>query len=209
MDFPGYGIGGLAVGEAKHLTWSMLETVTEILPANKPRYLMGVGAPEDLLDGVARGVDMFDCVLPTRIARNGALFTRAGRLNIRNTANTRDARPIEDGCECYTCQHFSRAYLRHLFKAEEILGLRLDDHSQPALPAQPHAPGPPIDPGRRLPGVPAGVHGLGTASPTRRSRPRTRRAGSPAPGSAQSTCAWEDTSRQPGQVQHSGKSSLP
>jgi queuine tRNA-ribosyltransferase len=125
MDFPGYGIGGLAVGEAKPLTWTMLETVTAILPSDKPRYLMGVGAPEDLLDGVARGVDMFDCVLPTRIARNGALFTRTGRLNIRNTACTRDARPIEDGCQCYTCRHFSRAYLRHLFKAEEILGLRL------------------------------------------------------------------------------------
>ena len=125
MDFPGYGIGGLSVCEAKPITWAMLETVMEILPANKPRYLMGVGAPEDLLDGVARGVDMLDCVLPTRIARNGALFTRAGRLNIRNTANTRDARPIEDGCACYTCQHFSRAYLRHLFTAEEILGLRL------------------------------------------------------------------------------------
>jgi queuine tRNA-ribosyltransferase len=125
MDFPGYGIGGLAVGEAKPLTWAMLETVTEILPDGKPRYLMGVGAPEDLLDGVARGVDMFDCVLPTRIARNGALFTRSGRLNIRNTSCTRDARPIEDGCTCYTCRHFSRAYLRHLFKAEEILGLRL------------------------------------------------------------------------------------
>jgi queuine tRNA-ribosyltransferase len=125
MDFPGYGIGGLAVGEAKPFTWAMLETVTEILPDNKPRYLMGVGAPEDLLDGVARGVDMFDCVLPTRIARNGALFTRSGRLNIRNTAFTRDARPIEDGCACYTCRRFSRAYLRHLFKAEEILGLRL------------------------------------------------------------------------------------
>jgi queuine tRNA-ribosyltransferase len=125
MDFPGYGIGGLAVGEAKAVTWAMLDTVTQILPANKPRYLMGVGAPEDLLDGVARGVDMFDCVLPTRIARNGALFTPSGRLNIRNTANTRDARPIQEGCACYTCQHFSRAYLRHLFKAEEILGLRL------------------------------------------------------------------------------------
>jgi queuine tRNA-ribosyltransferase len=125
MDFPGYGIGGLSVGEAKDLTWAMLEVVTEILPVDKPRYLMGVGAPEDLLDGVARGVDMFDCVLPTRIARNGALFTRSGRLNIRNTSNTRDARPIEDECTCYTCQHFSRAYLRHLFKAEEILGLRL------------------------------------------------------------------------------------
>jgi queuine tRNA-ribosyltransferase len=125
MDLPGYGIGGLAVGEAKPITWRMLETVTEILPAAKPRYLMGVGAPEDLLDGVARGVDMFDCVLPTRIARNGALFTRSGRLNIRNAANSRDARPIEDGCACYTCQHFSRAYLRHLFKSEEILGLRL------------------------------------------------------------------------------------
>jgi len=125
MDFPGYGIGGLAVGEPKELTWAMLEVVNDNLPPNKPRYLMGVGAPEDLLDGVARGVDMFDCVLPTRIARNGALFTKAGRLNIRNTSNTLDARPIEEDCRCYTCQHFSRAYLRHLFKAEEILGLRL------------------------------------------------------------------------------------
>ncbi len=125
MDFPGYAIGGLAVGEAKPTTWAMLETVLQYLPTNKPRYLMGVGAPEDLLDGISRGVDMFDCVLPTRIARNGALFTKAGRLNIRNTSCAQDVRPIEDGCECYTCRTFSRAYLRHLFKAEEILGLRL------------------------------------------------------------------------------------
>lgn len=125
MDFPGYGIGGLAVGEPKEITWRMLEVVVANLPADKPRYLMGVGSPEDLLDGVLRGVDMFDCVLPTRIARNGALLTRTGRLNIRNAVNTLDDRPIEEDCSCYTCRHFSRAYLRHLFKAEEILGLRL------------------------------------------------------------------------------------
>ena len=125
MGFPGIAIGGLSVGEPKELTWPLLERVTALLPADKPRYLMGVGSPEDLLAAVERGVDMMDCVLPTRIARNGALFTPTGRMNIRNEQYKEDERPPVEGCECYTCQHFSRAYLRHLFKAGEILGLRL------------------------------------------------------------------------------------
>lgn len=125
LDFPGYAIGGLSVGEPKEMMWAMVEVVTAILPASKPRYLMGVGSPEDLFEGVARGIDLFDCVLPTRIARNGALLTHTGRLNIRNAQYAEDPLPIEEGCECYTCRHFSRAYLRHLFKAGEILGLRL------------------------------------------------------------------------------------
>jgi len=125
LDFPGYGIGGLSVGEAKAVTWEMLEATMSHLPADKPRYMMGVGSPEDLFEGVARGVDMFDCVLPTRIARNGALLTRHGRLNIRNAKNTLADGPIEDSCQCYTCRTFSLAYLRHLFQSGEILGLRL------------------------------------------------------------------------------------
>lgn len=125
MGFPGYGIGGLSVGEAKEVTWRMLDITIEHLPPDRPRYLMGVGSPEDILAAVAHGVDMMDCVLPTRIARNGALIVRTGRLNIKSPQYTWDERPIEEGCGCYTCQHFSRAYLRHLFKAEEILGLRL------------------------------------------------------------------------------------
>ena len=103
----------------------MLDITTPLLPPDKPRYLMGVGAPEDLVEGVARGVDLFDCVLPTRLARNAALLTRKGRLNIRNARFGRDSGPVEEGCGCYTCRHFTRAYLRHLFKAGEILGARL------------------------------------------------------------------------------------
>jgi len=125
LDFPGYAIGGLSVGETKEQMRDMLDITLSLLPEDKPRYLMGVGAPEDLLEGVARGVDLFDCVLPTRLARNAALFTRQGRLNIRNAQFARDAGPIEAGCACYTCQHFSRAYLRHLFKAGELLAYRL------------------------------------------------------------------------------------
>jgi queuine tRNA-ribosyltransferase len=125
LDFPGYAIGGLSVGETKAHMHAMLDITVPLLPADKPRYLMGVGAPEDLLEGVARGVDLFDCVLPTRLARNAALFTREGRLNIRNAQFERDSAPIEDGCACYTCRHFSRAYLRHLFKARELLAYRL------------------------------------------------------------------------------------
>ena len=125
LDFPGYAIGGLSVGETKAQMYAMLEVVTPLLPGDKPRYLMGVGAPEDLLEGVARGVDLFDCVLPTRLARNAALFTRQGRINIRNAGFAHDPAPVEEGCGCYTCRHFSRAYLRHLFKAGEILAARL------------------------------------------------------------------------------------
>jgi queuine tRNA-ribosyltransferase len=125
LDFPGYAIGGLSVGETKEQMYAILDATAPLLPQNKPRYLMGVGAPEDLIEGVARGVDMFDCVLPTRLARNGALFTRTGRINIRNAQFARDDAPIEAGCQCYTCRNFSRAYLRHLFKAGELLASRL------------------------------------------------------------------------------------
>ncbi|MHB0868129.1 MAG: tRNA guanosine(34) transglycosylase Tgt [Chloroflexota bacterium] len=125
LDFKGYGIGGLSVGEPKELMYSVLQETVQAMPDGKPRYLMGVGSPEDLFEGVARGVDMFDCVLPTRIARNGALFTDEGRLNIRNARYAEDPGPVEEGCGCYSCRHFSRAYLRHLIKTDELLGLRL------------------------------------------------------------------------------------
>ena len=122
FDLPGYAIGGLAVGETKAQMYATLERTTPLLPKDRPRYLMGVGSPEDLVHGVARGVDIFDCVLPTRVARNGAALTRGGRLNMRNQKYAADPRPIEEGCTCYTCTHFSRAYVRHLVKASEILG---------------------------------------------------------------------------------------
>lgn len=125
LDFDGYGIGGLSVGETKAEMHAMLEVLHPLLPRHKPRYLMGVGSPEDLFECVARGVDQFDCVLPTRIARNGAVFTNRGRLNLRNAQFTEDPAPIEAGCSCYTCRTFSRAYLRHLVIAKEITGLRL------------------------------------------------------------------------------------
>jgi queuine tRNA-ribosyltransferase len=125
LDFPGYAVGGLSVGETKAEMYATLDITVPELPLDKPRYLMGVGAPEDVVEGVARGIDIFDCVLPTRVARNGGLFTRGGRLNLRNAKYTADPLPVEPGCDCYCCQHFSRAYLRHLFKAGEILGLRL------------------------------------------------------------------------------------
>jgi len=125
LDFPGYGIGGLSVGETKAQMHEMLEVLHPILPRHKPRYLMGVGSPEDLFECVARGVDQFDCVLPTRIARNGAVFTRHGRVSLRNARFKADHAPIEAGCQCYTCRTFSRAYLRHLLIAKEILALRL------------------------------------------------------------------------------------
>lgn len=121
LDFPGYAIGGLSVGESKTDMCSMLDVVNPLLPTGKPRYLMGVGTPEDLVEGVARGVDIFDCVLPTRIARHGAALTRRAQINMRNAIHAQDPRPIEDDCDCYACQHFSRAYVRHLIKAKEIL----------------------------------------------------------------------------------------
>ncbi len=125
LDFPGYSIGGLSVGEPKELMHEMLEVTVPLLPEDKPRHLLGIGSPEDFFEGVARGIDIFDCVLPTRIARTGALFTRTGRLNVRNARYADDPAPIEEGCACYACRHFSRAYLRHLIMAKEILGLRL------------------------------------------------------------------------------------
>jgi queuine tRNA-ribosyltransferase len=125
LDLPGYAIGGLAVGESKDQMHQVLDSTVPLLPANKPRYLMGVGSPEDLVNGVARGIDIFDCVLPTRLARHGAAMTRTGRLNMANLRFATDVAPIETGCACYACQTFSRAYIRHLLKAEEILGFQL------------------------------------------------------------------------------------
>ena len=125
MDFPGYGIGGLSVGEPKHVMYEMLEEIRPHMPVDKPRYLMGVGSPDCLLEGVKRGVDMFDCVLQTRSARNGLALTRRGRLVLRNQQYERDFSPIEADCDCYTCRNFTRAYLRHLIKANEILGAQL------------------------------------------------------------------------------------
>lgn len=125
LDFPGYAIGGLSVGEPKKTMHAMLEETVPLLPEDRPRHLLGVGSPEDLFECVARGIDIFDCVLPTRIARNGALLTRSGRLNIRNSRFADDPAPVEEGCQCHTCRTFSRAYLRHLIRANELLGLRL------------------------------------------------------------------------------------
>jgi queuine tRNA-ribosyltransferase len=126
LDLPGYALGGLSLGEPKEKTWETVASTVPFLPSGKPRYLMGVGSPEDLLEGVERGIDIFDCVLPTRLARNGALFTSQGRLNIRKAEFAVDPAPIEQGCDCYTCRYFTRAYLRHLYRAGEILGLRLN-----------------------------------------------------------------------------------
>jgi len=124
LDLPGYALGGYAVGEAPAAMWEGVARDAPLLPAGKPRYLMGVGTPEDLLAGIAAGIDMFDCVLPTRTARNGLLFTSRGKLVIRNAAHADDGGPVDPACACYPCRTFSRAYLRHLFKAGEILALR-------------------------------------------------------------------------------------
>lgn len=126
IDFDGYAVGGLAVGEPKEDRDRILETTVPHLPVNKPHYLMGVGKPEDIVEGVLRGIDMFDCVIPTRNARNAFLFTRYGQLKLRNSQYQYDTRPIDEQCGCYTCQHYSRAYLRHLDKCGEILGARLN-----------------------------------------------------------------------------------
>ncbi len=125
LDFPGYGIGGLSVGEPKEKMYNILEEIEPYLPRNKPRYLMGVGSPDCLIEAVRRGIDMFDCVLPTRIARNGTVMTSRGRLVVRNAVFADDFRPLDPECSCYTCRNYSRAYIRHLLKAGEILGMRL------------------------------------------------------------------------------------
>jgi len=124
-DFPGYAVGGTAVGEPKEKTWEAVETVVSRLPATSPHYLMGCGSPEDLVDGVMRGIDMFDCVMPTRNARNGSAFTPGGKLNLRNARFSGDFTPIDPDCGCYTCNHYTRAYIRHLQHVNEILGLQL------------------------------------------------------------------------------------
>lgn len=128
LDFPGYGIGGLSVGEPKPLSYEILEHTVPLLPKDKPRYLMGVGSPDYLIEGTIRGVDMFDCVLPTRIARNGTVFTSEGRVTIRNAVYKNDFTPLDHHCECSTCRNFTRAYIRHLFNTGEILGLRLTSY---------------------------------------------------------------------------------
>jgi queuine tRNA-ribosyltransferase len=125
LDFPGYAIGGLSIGEPKRVTLTIVEEIVDLLPENKTRYLMGVGSPEDIIEAVARGVDMFDSALPTRVARNGALFTWQGRHNIRNKAYSQMEEPIVPGCDCYTCRTFSAAYLHHLFNSDELLAYRL------------------------------------------------------------------------------------
>jgi queuine tRNA-ribosyltransferase len=126
MDFPGYAVGGLSVGEPADLMYEMLEYSTSLLPENKPRYLMGVGTPDHLVEGVMRGIDMFDCVYPTRVARNGMAMTWTGRLVMKNANLTHDHHVIEDGCGCYACRNgYTRAYIRHLVRAGEIFGLRL------------------------------------------------------------------------------------
>nr|WP_243108379.1 tRNA guanosine(34) transglycosylase Tgt [Maliibacterium massiliense] len=125
MDFPGIGIGGLSVGEPKEMMYASIETMMPHLSDNKPHYLMGVGSPDCLVEGVLRGIDMFDCVLPTRIARNGTAMTTQGKLVVRNAAYKRDFTPLDPGCDCFVCRNFTRAYLRHLFNAEEILACQL------------------------------------------------------------------------------------
>jgi queuine tRNA-ribosyltransferase len=134
LPFPGIAIGGLSVGETKGEMHAMLDLVIQSLPSAKPRYLMGVGTPEDLIDGISRGIDIFDCVLPTRLARHNATFSSEGRLNLMNASFTHDTRPIDGSCDCYTCQTFTRAYLRHLIVAKELLaGTLLSIHNLHAL----------------------------------------------------------------------------
>ncbi len=125
LDLPGFGIGGLSVGEPKEIMYDMLEAINPIMPEGKPRYLMGVGSPDCIIEGVMRGVDMFDCVLATRVARNGTVFTRNGRLVVRNAKYAEDFSPLEQDCDCYACRNHTRAYIRHLLKADEMYGLRL------------------------------------------------------------------------------------
>ena len=126
LDFPGLAIGGLALGEPINLRMEMIEAASEVLPKDRPMYLMGMGTPEDLVEGITRGADLFDCVLPTRNARNGQFFTRHGRTVIKNARYREDDRPVDEECGCYTCRHFSRAYLRHLYTSGELLAYRLN-----------------------------------------------------------------------------------
>ena len=126
MGFAGFAIGGLSVGEPKEIMWDIVNYTEEYLPEDRPRYLMGVGTPEDILDAVAKGMDMFDCIIPTRQARNGSLFTSKGKVVIKNSKYVKDESPADIDCSCYTCRNYSRAYLRHLYMSKEILSLRLN-----------------------------------------------------------------------------------
>lgn len=125
LDFEGYAIGGLSVGEPKDLMYKMLDHTTDFLPEEKPRYLMGVGSPDDIFEGVQSGIDMFDCVMPSRIARNGTVYTKKGRLTVRNASYARDFTPLDPYCDCYVCRNYTRAYIRHLINVNEVLGIRL------------------------------------------------------------------------------------
>ena len=126
IGFPGYALGGLSVGEPKEIMYEMLSATVHHMPDDHPKYLMGVGTPEDLVEGVYHGIDMFDCVMPTRNARNGMLFTSKGRLVIKNACYRDDPQPVDELCSCYTCRNYSRAYLRHLFQCREILAYQLN-----------------------------------------------------------------------------------
>ncbi|ABO67863.1 MULTISPECIES: tRNA guanosine(34) transglycosylase Tgt [Geobacillus] len=128
LDFPGYAVGGLSVGEPKDVMNRVLEFTTPLLPTDKPRYLMGVGSPDSLIDGAIRGIDMFDCVLPTRIGRNGTVMTSEGRVVIKNAQYARDFTPLDPNCDCYTCRNYTRAYIRHLIKCDETFGIRLTSY---------------------------------------------------------------------------------
>ncbi len=139
IGFDGYAIGGVSVGEPESEMIRAIESAEAFLPPDHARYAMGLGTPPQMIEMIARGVDMFDCVLPTRIARNGTAFTRHGCLSLKNAAFAEDPAPIEEGCQCYACRNFSRSYIRHLIKAEEILGLRLVTLAQPALLSEPDA----------------------------------------------------------------------
>jgi queuine tRNA-ribosyltransferase len=125
LDFPGYAIGGLSVGEPAEDMYAMLECTVPLLPEDRPRYLMGVGSPDYLIEGSIRGIDMFDCVLPTRIGRNGTVLTSLGKMIARDAKYARDYSPLDPNCDCYVCRNFTRAYIRHLLKAQEVLGIRL------------------------------------------------------------------------------------
>lgn len=128
LDFPGYALGGLSVGEPKEIMYEVLDYAVDYLPVQKPRYLMGVGSPDYLLEAVEKGIDMFDCVLPTRIARNGTAMTSKGKVVIKNAAHERDFTSLDEECDCYTCKNYSKAYLRHLYKSNEMMSAMLLTH---------------------------------------------------------------------------------
>ena len=192
LGFPGYAIGGLSVGESKREMYEATVTTAQMLPVESPRYLMGVGSPENLVECVARGVDLFDCALPTRIARSGAMFVRTGRVNIYNALFKNQEAPIEDGCDCYTCRTFSAAYVHHLFRSKELLGLPAVEGPQPALRAAPDGGDAVSHQGSPARVVPCGVPG--PVRPDRRGNPEDPEAqmgGRPAAAAGAVVACWE------------------